>query len=98
MNETAVSSQTEPMPGVWYSVAVVKTSSRISIYVNGNLEGSESLGTFVDTNSVPLRVGAGYYDGWYMYGEIDQVQLFKSALSGPQVRALFEQSKTKHGN
>ncbi len=78
-------------------VAAVKASGRISLYVNGALEGRNSLGTFVDTNSVPLRIGASDMDVWWLYGEVAQVQMFRSVLSAPLVLALIEQSKVKYG-
>ncbi len=95
--QTVVQSQTVPVEGVWYSVAAVKTSRRISIYVNGKLEGSNRLGDFRDTNSAPLRVGVGTWEGWRWYGEIAQVQLFRSALSGLIILELFERSKVRYG-
>ncbi len=94
---TTVISQTVAATDLWYSVAAVKTSSRISIYVNGVLEGSTFCDTFSDSNVADLLVGANYDEGAYLDGQVAQVQLFRSALSGSHVRAMFEQSKKRYG-
>jgi hypothetical protein len=94
---TTVISQTLAVTGVWYSVTAVKTSRRISIYVNGVLEGTSLLGGYFDSSDVPLLVGANGFEGAYLLGQVGQVQLFKSALSAQLVRATFELSKTKYG-
>jgi hypothetical protein len=93
---TTVMSQTVAATDLWYSVAAVKTSSRISIYVNGVLEGSSFCDTFSDSNVADLLVGANHDEGAYLDGQVGEVQLFKSALSAPHVRALFEQSKLRY--
>jgi hypothetical protein len=94
---TTVISQTLAVTGVWYSVTAVKTSRRISIYVNGVLEGTSLLGGYFDSSDVPLLVGANGFEGAYLLGQVGQVQLFKSALSAQLVRATFELSKTRYG-
>ena len=95
---TTVISQTVAQPGLWYSIAATKTASRISIYVNGVLEGTTALGGFLDTNPVDLRVGANDPEGEsaFLYGWVGDVTLFKRALNSGQVRALFETSKQKY--
>lgn len=92
---TTVISETVVVPGVWYSVATVKTSSTISIYVNGVLEASNEHGAFTDTNRSDLRIGSIDGDA-FVNGRVGQVELFRRALSSAQVRAIFEQSKAKY--
>jgi hypothetical protein len=94
---TTVIGQTVAVTGVWYSVAAVKTSRRISLYVNGVLEATSLLGGYFDSSDVPLLVGANSFEGAYLVGQVGQVQLFKSALSAPLVRATFELSKARYG-
>ncbi len=94
---TTVISQTVAATDVWYSVAAVKTSSEIAIYANGVLEGSTFCDRFSDSNVADLLVGANYDEGAYLDGQVAQVQLFRSALSAPHVRAMFEHSKKGYG-
>ena len=93
---TTVMSSTIPAVGVWYSVAAVKTSGQLSIYVNGVLEGSTFFDTCLDSNVAALLVGANYDEGAYLDGQVGEVQLFNSALSAPLVRATFERSKARY--
>jgi Concanavalin A-like lectin/glucanases superfamily len=93
---TNVSSQTEPLTDVWYSIVGVKTANQISIYVNGVLEGTKDPGDYFDTSDAPFLVGSNRSEHSFLVGEVGQVQLFKSALSAPHVRALFEQSKARY--
>lgn len=94
---TTVISQTLAVTDLWYSVAAVKTSGQISIYVNGILEGTTPLGDFYDDDFASLRVGENWDDGAYLNGEVAQFQLFNSAMRAPLVRAMFEMSKVLYG-
>jgi len=93
---TTVLSQTVVEPGVWYSVAGVKTSTSISIYVNGVLEATRSFVAFTDTNTGNLVIGSHPPEGAFLAGLVGQVELFRRALSGAQVRAIFERSKARY--
>jgi hypothetical protein len=86
----AVQSSTIAQPGQWYFVAGVKASNTISIYVNGVLEASTTLqGNFVDTNSTNLLIGGNAVEGAYMYGLIDEVEIFNRALSASEIQSIF---------
>lgn len=88
-----VISQTVAVRNVWYSVAAVKTSTEMSIYVNGVLEASAPVSEFIDSQDASLLIGGNYEEGANLNGQVARVQLFRSALSAPLVRALFESSK-----
>jgi hypothetical protein len=92
---TTVISQTEPVADVWYSVVGVKTANQISIYVNGVLEGSKNPGEYFDASDAPFLVGSNRSEHSFLVGEVGQVQLYRSALSAPHVRALYESSKSR---
>ncbi len=91
--DTTVLSKTQPVTGVWYHVAAVKSSTAFSIYVNGNLEDTKSLGSFVDTNSASLRIGQtgpnvhGYTA--FLNGLVDEVEIYNRALSTAEIQAIF---------
>jgi hypothetical protein len=93
---TTVISHTAAATGVWYHVVAVKTSRRISIYVNGVLDGTSILGGYFDATDLPVLVGANAIEGAYLIGNIGQVQLFRCALSGSQVQALYESTKSRY--
>ena len=92
---TTVIRQTEPVTDVWYSIVGVKTANQISIYVNGVLEGSKNPGEYFDASDAPFLVGSNRSEHSFLVGEVGQVQLYRSALSAPHVRALYESSKSR---
>ncbi len=94
---TTAISQTVAMTDVWYSIAGVKKADQISIYVNGVLEGTKVPGEYFDVSDAPFLVGSNRLEHSFLVGQVAQVQLFRSALSWPHVRAMFEQSKKGYG-
>lgn len=88
---TTVMSTTTAVSGTWYFVAAVKTSSQISIFINGNLEQTTALGAFTDTNSKDLLIGAqntqdqGRPD---LNGLVDEVEFFNRALTPSEISAI----------
>jgi hypothetical protein len=77
----------------WYHVAAVKSSSTISIYVNGVLGGQSTLGPFTDTNSVDLLIGSNRGDqpGGAAFTNvlIDEVTLYSRALSQSEIQGIY---------
>jgi len=86
---TTVQSNTIPVPGVWYHVAGVKSSLGIFIYVNGALEASKPLPSFVDTDSADVLIGY-YPQESFMYGRIDEVEIFNRALNASEIQQIFQ--------
>lgn len=87
--EYKLQSTTVAQPGQWYHVAVVYTSkSNRRIYVNGLLQGS-------DTRSVNLpNMNTLGFARWpdktpsaYFVGSVDEVKIWKAALSEAQIQA-----------
>lgn len=69
-------------------------SDRASLYINGALEGSDTLGRPMDATVHPILIGAQYNDqgnpGRFWTGGIDDVQFFNKALAiGPDHSALM---------
>jgi hypothetical protein len=96
-NSTTVVSATNVAAGIWYLVAAVKTSTQISIYVNGNLENTTPLGSFTDTNSKALMFGAKDtkdMEGAYLNGLVDEVELFNRALAPSEILAIYNAGHT----
>jgi alpha-L-arabinofuranosidase len=91
---TVTASSVAPSTGVWYDVAAVDDNSDdvMSIYVDGRFMGSTPYRTPWEATGDTL-IGHGLYSGGevdYVNGDIDDVQMFSSALSADQVYALYE--------
>ena len=95
-SDTTVISQSEAEIGVWHSVTAVKAGGSIQIYVDGALEGTTVLGSFVNTDSADLRIGANDPDGAFLHGLINDVRLFRQALNSGQVSAQHAQTISAH--
>ena len=96
-NSTTVTSVTNATAGTWYFVAGVKTSTQISMYVNGNLENTTPLGPFTDTNSTDLLFGhknSWDMEGAYLNGLVDEVELFNRALTSSEISAIYNAGHT----
>ncbi len=91
---TTVIGSTAAAKDAWYFVAATKTSSTISIYVNGTLEGSTSLGPFTDSNSTDLLLGSYAGASAFLDGLVDEVELFNRALAPSEIAAIFSAGKT----
>jgi Concanavalin A-like lectin/glucanases superfamily len=86
-----VFSTTQPVTGVWYHVAAVKSSTAFSIYVNGNLEDTRSpVPSFVDTNSTDLLIGGNAQYGAHFNGLVDEVGVYNRALTSAEIRAIYD--------
>ena len=94
---TTVMSTTTAVAGNWYFVAAVKTSTQILIYVNGTLENTTQLGSFIDTNATDLLFGAknsGDNNGAHLNGLVDEVELFNRALAPSEISAIYNAGHT----
>ncbi len=91
---TTVMSTTTATAGNWYFVAATKTSSTISIYINGNLENTTGLGPFTDSNSSDLFFGHSNGYSANLSGLVDEVELFNRALSADEIMAIYNAGHT----
>ena len=90
-HQDAVSTSSIPF-NTWTHIAGTFDGSTSKIYVNGLLENSVSSVTMTP-NTLPLtfgRAARGAFD--FFTGEIDEVELFNRALSGPEIALLAEAS------
>jgi len=89
-----------PKTGVWYHLAGTYDGLRVRVYVNGKLEGEQ----VAETPGLPLfdlpgaktvigRSAVAYRNHWrdtYFPGPIDEIKIWKRALTEPEVRQLHE--------
>jgi hypothetical protein len=81
-----------PVTGTWYHMAAVydSTTTTVSLYVNGAFQSSQSYPT-PWTASGHLIIGRAKYNGLstdFVSGAIDDVRIFKGALTAAEVAAI----------
>ena len=77
--------------GQWHHVAGVHDGQKVSLYIDGRLDASESTTDKIPTSSQPITIGenAGFR-GRYWSGMIDDVRIYNYAMSPEQVVALHD--------
>jgi len=80
--------------GNWYHIAITYRSGEQVIYING--EAVESR-TYPDdeliTNNDPLHIGGDQgFSGRYFDGQIDEVQIYSSALHSSAIKTIYQQT------
>jgi hypothetical protein len=90
-NETVFSGLV-PVQGRWTHLAAVfaPADRRACLYVGGDLEACRTRTTITRANG-PLEIGRALaerepVDGWH--GAVDDVRVFASALTGPQIKEV----------
>ena len=88
---SAVASTTVLVPGVWTHAMAVYDGSYRYMYINGVLEASSAItGSIIDTNLVPVRIGAdGATGGEYFLGNIDDVAIWSDSLTASDVATIY---------
>jgi hypothetical protein len=83
--ETVTSSSAVPI-GSWEHVAVTKTGTTATLYINGAQVGSGTVAT-TTSNSNNMVIGGrnDFISGYYLNGSIDEVRLYNSALTTAQI-------------
>jgi hypothetical protein len=88
------SSKTNVGDGAWHHVALVRKGVTATIYIDGALAATKSTRRAVDIwNDQPLRAGMSIcvgVDGTKPFnGELDELMIFKDALTQEQIQALI---------
>ncbi len=71
--------------GEWYHIAYTWDGFSQNLYVNGILEGTDSV-TNVIANDAGLNIGAFYENFLFFEGQIDELRAWKEARTGTQIR------------
>jgi len=94
-----VGSKTIPTPGLWYHLAVTMDAGRVRLYVNGRPEGDAVLGSSIPRTTAPMTFG-GINDGGQLrqmlFGAIDEISLYRTALTAGALRTLADKATTPH--
>ncbi|MBD78662.1 MAG: hypothetical protein CL840_07070 [Crocinitomicaceae bacterium] len=84
--------------GVWYHIAGVYNGSAMTIYVNGIQDVTRSVSGPISSRST-FQIGQNYAAQRTIDGQIDEVSVFKAALSQATIRSWMCQSiKSSHPN
>lgn len=88
---------TVPIPtDVWTHVASTYNGSRLTVWINGAQAGSIAVTGRTCNNNRPLAVGAKNHPGAgileaFWDGQLDDIRLYRRALSATEIRALLPQ-------
>ena len=78
-----------PNDGAWHHLAVVRQGNLFSIYVDGQLAGSESADINIPNPSAPLTIGQAEQIG-FVRGRLDEIAMYSRALVPDEIRAIYE--------
>lgn len=85
-----VQSTTTPTKDVWYQVVGVYNVTEIRIYVNGKFEASAPLTGKIAVSNSGVNIGrAALFNGRYFRGVIDEVRIYRYALSDKDVMKRY---------
>jgi concanavalin A-like lectin/glucanase superfamily protein len=86
-------STTKVNDGEWHFIVATRHGVTVKLYVDGNLEGTTTIPATVNlVNNAPMLAGVDPCDGVDgtnpLTGELDEMMIFRTALTQPQVQAL----------
>jgi len=70
----------------WAHLATTYDGTTLRLYVNGTQVSSKSQTGLFATSSNPLQIGGDALYGQYFSGRIDEVRIYKTALTQPQIQ------------
>lgn len=74
--------------GTWYYIAVTYDGQTQKLYIDGNLDNSQSLpGIILTYENSPVKIGAGDYNNPFS-GYVDDLRIYSTALTQSQVTDL----------
>lgn len=76
-----------PSVGVWYHLAVVRSGSTYTIFINGSPGGSATNANAIPAPNAPLTIGQAESLG-FMNGILDEISVYNRALSQAELQAI----------
>jgi hypothetical protein len=76
-----------PTTGKWYHVAVTRSGSAYTLYIDGVPVITEHDYRTIPDPNVPLTIGRSEH--YYFDGQIDEVEIFNRALSAGEIAAIY---------
>jgi len=79
-----------PTTGVWSFYTIIRQGASIKLYVNGVYQSVlTTAGTINHSNALNYRIGSMYSGTTFFNGKIDDLRMFKHALSIGEIAALY---------
>ncbi|MFM7121332.1 MAG: LamG domain-containing protein, partial [Gammaproteobacteria bacterium] len=83
------STKTQWQLNTWYHVVMVEDGSgSIFLYIDGVLDATDSEGPRTRHPGYPFDIGGGY-GGSFFQGQVDEIVVYRGALSASDVSARF---------
>ncbi len=83
----------KPSAGNWYHVVCTADGTYLKMYINGALKGSDLISKITyprSANTAPIILGRRTIGGGpSLYGFIDEVRIYSSALTAMQIKTLY---------
>nr|NCS40427.1 hypothetical protein [Microcystis aeruginosa BS13-10] len=89
-NIVTVYGSTTVQNDVWYHVAATYDGNEVKLYVNGSLEGIQSIATVIPDGVNPVTIGGGVNSN-YLRGNIDEVRIWNVARTQAEIQASLNQ-------
>ncbi|GAB5518897.1 MAG: hypothetical protein RhofKO_11480 [Rhodothermales bacterium] len=91
VNQSTVAGQSNLNDGAWHHVAGVYNGSQLRLYVDGQLEATQSIPTTTTSVQADLLIGHHHASSSYTFaGRLDEVGAYRVALSEAAITALYE--------
>jgi RHS repeat-associated protein len=87
----------------WVHVAVTKSGTTVTHYINGAAAGTGTISGTVTTNMQPVRIAtrddiAGTTNAYHFAGALDEIAVYPSALSSARVTAHYQARTTSYSS
>ena len=82
-----VSASFDPDPNTWYHLALTRSNQVFTFFVNGQPIGSQTNSRAIPIVNAPLMIGQA--EGFMYYGGLDEVTIYRTALSPSQISAIY---------
>jgi hypothetical protein len=83
----AVAAPWSPVPGQWYLVAVTRSGSTYTLYIDGAPVAQDTSVYAIPDPVAPLTIGRS--EGLWLNGRVDEAEIFHRALSSSEIQALY---------
>jgi len=81
----------------WYHYLITYDGLKLKLFINGKERDSVPATNDLDNNNRDFYIGRYGTTSYYFDGIVDEVRIYKSALSSAQIRKLYAEGAEKHG-
>lgn len=91
--QSTVNGTTALATGTWYHLAATFDGTVLKVFVNGVLENTTTVSGDIDTNTMNLNIGCGYYTSATQCfdGTIDEARVYNRALTDTEIATVAAQ-------